>query len=189
MRTNRLLGREAPSCHARPLSSLQPQSSKESLKAETQNITNSFEELDAQVNSESGFSPEDAEGSETASGREAPLASAFEHHLSTQQMYELKTKLRCSCERGSLGRQGPGRWLRVWGPQTPLALPADVVNKAMLSCRRWFDQKHGACMQRIWVPLLNHLLCLPMKFKFFCSIAKGEHKGEAGGWGAPGLGI
>lgn len=32
-------------------------------------------------------------------------------------------------------------------------------------------------MQRIWVPLLNHLLCLPMKFKFFCSIAKGQHSG------------
>uniref|UniRef100_A0A8C6D908 DC-STAMP domain containing 1 n=1 Tax=Moschus moschiferus TaxID=68415 RepID=A0A8C6D908_MOSMO len=119
-------------------------SSKESLKAETQNITSSFEELDAQVNSESGFSPKDAEGSETAPGGAAPLASAFRHHLSTQKTYELKTKLRCS----------------------------HVVNKAMLSCRRWFDQKHGVCMQRIWVPLLNHLLCLPMKFKFFCSIAK-----------------
>lgn len=55
-----------------PASNLQ--SSKESLKAETQNITNSFEELDAQVNSESGFSPKDAEGSETAPGEEA-LAS------------------------------------------------------------------------------------------------------------------
>ncbi|XP_019813904.2 E3 ubiquitin-protein ligase DCST1 isoform X2 [Bos indicus] len=119
-------------------------SSKESLKAETQNITNSFEELDAQVNSESGFSPKDAEGSETAPGEETPAASAFRHHLSTQKTYELKTKLRCSY----------------------------VVNEAMFSCRRWFDQKHGVCMQRIWVPLLNHLLCLPMKFKFFCSIAK-----------------
>ena len=59
-----------------------------------------------------------------------------------------------------------------------MALPADVVNEAMFSCRRWFDQKHGVCMQRIWVPLLNHLLCLPMKFKFFCSIAKGEHRGR-----------
>lgn len=45
----------------------------------------------------------------------------------------------------------------------------------MLSCRRWFDRKHEQCMERIWVPLLNHLLCLPMKFKFFCSIARGQH--------------
>uniref|UniRef100_A0A8C9BKR2 DC-STAMP domain containing 1 n=1 Tax=Phocoena sinus TaxID=42100 RepID=A0A8C9BKR2_PHOSS len=120
-------------------------SSKESLKAKTQNITNSFEELDAQVNSESGYAPEDAEGSEeTAPGRETLRASAFRHHLSTQKMYELKTKLRCS----------------------------HVVNKAMLNCRRWFDQKHRECIQRIWVPLLSHLLCLPMKFKFFCGVAK-----------------
>ncbi|XP_036720075.1 E3 ubiquitin-protein ligase DCST1 isoform X2 [Balaenoptera musculus] len=120
-------------------------SSKESLKAKTQNVTNSFEELDAQVNSESGYAPEDAEGSEeTAPGRETLRASAFRHRLSTQKMYELKTKLRCS----------------------------HVVNKAMINCRRWFDQKHRECTQRIWVPLLNHLLCLPMKFKFFCGIAK-----------------
>ncbi|XP_007458035.1 PREDICTED: DC-STAMP domain-containing protein 1 isoform X1 [Lipotes vexillifer] len=120
-------------------------SSKESLKAKAQNITNSFEELDAQVNSESGYAPEDAEGSEeTVPGRETLRASAFRHRLSTQKMYELKTKLRCS----------------------------HVVNKAMINCRRWFDQKHRVCIQRIWVPLLNHLLCLPMKFKFFCGIAK-----------------
>uniref|UniRef100_A0A8D1BKX9 DC-STAMP domain containing 1 n=1 Tax=Sus scrofa TaxID=9823 RepID=A0A8D1BKX9_PIG len=121
-------------------------SSKESLKAETQNITSSFEELDAQVNSESGYTPEDdAEGSEqTAQGGEPLRMSAFRRRLSTQKIYEMKTKLRCS----------------------------HVVNKAMLTCRRWFDQKHQQCMRHIWVPLLKHLLCLPMKFKFFCGIAK-----------------
>ncbi|KAK2503123.1 hypothetical protein MC885_014967 [Smutsia gigantea] len=119
--------------------------SKDLLKADTQNISNSFEDLDAQVNSEAGYTPEDAMGSEeTAQEAETPRALASRRHLSTQKMYELKTKLRCS----------------------------NVVNQAMLSCRRWFDQKHEQCMQRIWVPLLNHLLCLPMKFKFFCSIAK-----------------
>ncbi|XP_004436185.1 PREDICTED: DC-STAMP domain-containing protein 1 [Ceratotherium simum simum] len=120
-------------------------SSKDSLKAETQNISNSFEDLDTQVKSETGYTPEDTLGSEeTAQGTETHRATASRHHLSTQKMYELKTKLRCS----------------------------SVVNRAILSCRRWFDQKHERCMQRIWVPLLNHLLCLPMKFKFFCGIAK-----------------
>ncbi|CAK6439469.1 unnamed protein product [Pipistrellus nathusii] len=115
--------------------------SKTSLRAETQNISNSFEELDAQVKSETGYTPEDAGGlAETAPLR----APAFRAHLSTQKMYELKTKLRC----------------------------AYVVDRAILSCRRWFDKKHAECMQRIPVPLLNHLLCLPMKFKFFCSIAR-----------------
>ncbi|XP_036778262.2 E3 ubiquitin-protein ligase DCST1 isoform X3 [Manis pentadactyla] len=119
--------------------------SKDLLKAETHNISNSFEDLDAQVNSETGYTPEDAMGSEeTAQEADTPRALASRHHLSTQKMYELKTKLRCS----------------------------NVVNQAILSCRRWFDQKHERCMQHIWVPLLNHLLCLPMKFKFFCGIAK-----------------
>ncbi|XP_036198583.1 E3 ubiquitin-protein ligase DCST1 [Myotis myotis] len=119
--------------------------SKKSLRAETQNISKSFGDLDAQVNSETGYTPEDATDlEETAQGLRTRRAMAFRPHLSTQKMYELKTKLRCSY----------------------------VVNKAILSCRRWFDKKHEQCMQRIRVPLLNHLLCLPMKFKFFCGIAK-----------------
>ncbi|XP_053462849.1 E3 ubiquitin-protein ligase DCST1 [Nycticebus coucang] len=119
--------------------------SKESLKAETQNITTSFEDLDAQVNSEAGYTPENVtDTEEAAQGVETLQAPASRVHLSTQKMFELKTKLRCSY----------------------------VVNKAILSCRHWFDKKHEQCMQHIWVPLLNHLLCLPMKFKFFCSIAK-----------------
>ncbi|CAK7310852.1 E3 ubiquitin-protein ligase DCST1 [Vulpes lagopus] len=119
--------------------------SKDSLKAETQNITKSFEDLDDQVNSETGYTLENSMGLEgTARGGEMYRAVPSRYHLSTQKMYELKTKLRCSY----------------------------VVDQAILSCRRWFDQKHKQCMQRIWVPLLNHLLCLPMKFKFFCSIAR-----------------
>ncbi|PNJ56502.1 E3 ubiquitin-protein ligase DCST1 isoform X2 [Pongo pygmaeus] len=120
-------------------------SSKELLRAETRNISATFEDLDAQVNSETGYMPEDAvDSGETAQGREARQAPASRLHLSTQKMYELKTKLRCSY----------------------------VVNQAILSCRRWFDHKHEQCMKHIWVPLLTHLLCLPMKFKFFCGIAK-----------------
>ncbi|KAF6292726.1 DC-STAMP domain containing 1 [Rhinolophus ferrumequinum] len=119
--------------------------SKESLRAEAQNISSAFKDLDAQVSSETGYTPEEATGSEeTAQGLRTHRAVASRHHLSTQKMYEMKTKLRCS----------------------------SVVNQAILSCRRWFDRKHEQCMQRIWVPLLKHLLCVPMKFKFFCGIAK-----------------
>ncbi|XP_045312055.1 E3 ubiquitin-protein ligase DCST1 isoform X3 [Leopardus geoffroyi] len=119
--------------------------SKVSLKAETQNLSKAFEDLDAQVNSEMGYSPEDAESPEgTARGVGTHRAPPSGRRLSTQKMYELKTRLRCSY----------------------------VVDQAMLSCRRWFDRKHERCMERVWVPLLSHLLCLPMKFKFFCSIAR-----------------
>ncbi|XP_003475422.1 E3 ubiquitin-protein ligase DCST1 [Cavia porcellus] len=119
--------------------------SKESLRAETRNISTAFKDLDAQVSSEAGYTPEDAAGSEeTTQGAEAKKAPSTKIHLSTQKMFELKTKLRCSY----------------------------VVNQAILSCRRWFDRKHEQCMQRIQIPLLNHLICLPMKFKFFCGISK-----------------
>nr|XP_060500729.1 E3 ubiquitin-protein ligase DCST1 isoform X3 [Panthera onca] len=119
--------------------------SKVSLKAETQNLSKAFEDLDAQVNSEMGYSPEDAESPEgTARGVGTHRAPPSGRRLSTQKMYELKTRLRCSY----------------------------VVDRAMLSCRRWFERKHERCMERVRVPLLNHLLCLPMKFKFFCSIAR-----------------
>ncbi|XP_006895886.1 PREDICTED: DC-STAMP domain-containing protein 1 [Elephantulus edwardii] len=119
--------------------------SRDSLKAEALNISNSFKDLDAQVKSEAGFNPEDAPDSkETAQDVEARRVPSFRDFYSTQKMFELKTKLRCSY----------------------------VVNKAMLRCHQWFNLKHEQCMQRVWVPLLNHLLCLPMKFKFLCAIAK-----------------
>ncbi|XP_037354138.1 E3 ubiquitin-protein ligase DCST1 isoform X1 [Talpa occidentalis] len=115
-------------------------SNKESLKAETQDILKSFENLDVQVKGEVGYRSEDAVGSQETGHRAQPLRA----RLSTQKMYELKTKLRCSY----------------------------VVSKAISSCHDWFNQKHKQCMQRIGVPLFNFLLCLPMKFKFFCDIAK-----------------
>uniref|UniRef100_A0A8C0QX34 Uncharacterized protein n=1 Tax=Canis lupus dingo TaxID=286419 RepID=A0A8C0QX34_CANLU len=81
---------------------LSMRASKDSLKAETQNITKSFEDLDDQVNSETGYTLENSMGLEgTARGGEMYRAVPSRYHLSTQKMYELKTKLRCSCE----GRQ------------------------------------------------------------------------------------
>lgn len=86
------------------------------------------------------------------------------------------------------GVPGRGRVGQATGPRCgdlrqPWSLPTDVVNQAIVSCRRWFDQKHKQCMQRIRVPLLTHLLCVPMKFKFFCGIAKGQHRGSRVGSG------
>ncbi|XP_037018412.2 E3 ubiquitin-protein ligase DCST1 isoform X2 [Artibeus jamaicensis] len=119
--------------------------SKETLRTQAQNLSNVFEDLDAQVKSNTGYTPEDATGlEETARGAGTHRAMASRQHLSTQKMYELKTKLRCS----------------------------SIVNRAILSCRRWFDKRHEQCLRRIRIPLLNHLLCLPMKFKFFCGVAK-----------------
>ncbi|XP_045839254.1 E3 ubiquitin-protein ligase DCST1 [Meles meles] len=151
--------------------------SKDSLRAETRNISKSFEELDAQVKSDAGFVPEDMPGSDPMAHKGASQRALPPRRraLSTQKMYELKTKLRCSCEgRGGAwgGVGGAGLQAGHRGDLTCPRLPADVVDRAIASCRRWFDQKHKQCVQRVWVPLFRDLLCLPMKFKFFCGIAK-----------------
>nr|XP_038023649.1 LOW QUALITY PROTEIN: E3 ubiquitin-protein ligase DCST1 [Anas platyrhynchos] len=105
------------------------------LDAETQNISRAFVELNEEVASEEGYDLKQGERTDSQAG------------LSTQKLYEMKTKLRCTY----------------------------VVDQAMQRCRDWFDKKHKACMARIVVPLISHLLCLPMKFKFLCHIVKVMH--------------
>lgn len=101
------------------------QGSKESLRAEAQNISSAFKDLDGQVSSETGYTPEEATGSEeTAQGLRTHRAMAFRHHISTQKMYEMKTKLRCSSEGcPRMGQGGAGHRARLWGPPTALGPP------------------------------------------------------------------
>lgn len=61
--------------------------------------------------------------------------------------------------------------------------PADVIDKAIERCQAWFETKHESCMRHIVVPLISHLLCLPMKFKFLCHIVKGEAPASWAPWG------
>ncbi|XP_063002333.1 E3 ubiquitin-protein ligase DCST1 [Elgaria multicarinata webbii] len=63
---------------------------------------------------------------------------------STQEVYEAKTRMRCTY----------------------------IIDKAITRCRNWFNTKHQSCMSTISVPLINHLLCVPMKFTFLCHFAK-----------------
>ncbi|KAM8921546.1 E3 ubiquitin-protein ligase DCST1 [Pelodytes ibericus] len=62
--------------------------------------------------------------------------------LSTQKTFDLKTMLRCEY----------------------------VIEKGIDKCYDWFNTKHEECMRTIFLPILNTLLCLPMKFKFLCNI-------------------
>ncbi|XP_073498427.1 E3 ubiquitin-protein ligase DCST1 [Phyllobates terribilis] len=72
---------------------------------------------------------------------EAPVQNK-KKSSSTQKLMELKTMLRCE----------------------------HVVEEGINKCKDWFAQKHEECMRVIWLPVLNHLLCLPMKFTFFCNV-------------------
>uniref|UniRef100_A0A8C4N597 Dendritic cell-specific transmembrane protein-like domain-containing protein n=1 Tax=Eptatretus burgeri TaxID=7764 RepID=A0A8C4N597_EPTBU len=60
----------------------------------------------------------------------------------TQKTYSLKTKLRCY----------------------------DVFEKAVEHCKTKFSDTHKKCMETIWVPIINHILCVPLKFDFLCGI-------------------
>lgn len=75
-----------------------PQSSKDSLKTEILNVSTSFEDLDEQVKSDIGYSSEDMN---IEPGTEALGASRSRPYLSTQMVYELRTKLRCTREESS----------------------------------------------------------------------------------------
>ncbi|KAM9264326.1 E3 ubiquitin-protein ligase DCST1 [Morus bassanus] len=105
------------------------------LSAETQNISRAFVGLNEEVASEAGY---DLQQQQHPDPQSAP---------STQQLYEMKTKLRCTY----------------------------VIELGMQRCRDWFSTKHEACMAKVVVPLISHLLCLPMKFKFLCHLIKVIH--------------
>ncbi|XP_049661695.1 LOW QUALITY PROTEIN: E3 ubiquitin-protein ligase DCST1 [Accipiter gentilis] len=107
----------------------------QTLGTEMQNISRAFVGLNEEVASEEGY---DLRQRQHTDPQLAP---------STQQLYEMKTKLRCTY----------------------------VIELGMQRCWDWFSAKHDACMARVVVPLISHLLCLPMKFKFLCHIVKIMH--------------
>uniref|UniRef100_UPI00398F5CA2 E3 ubiquitin-protein ligase DCST1 n=1 Tax=Pristiophorus japonicus TaxID=55135 RepID=UPI00398F5CA2 len=65
-------------------------------------------------------------------------------NFTTQKMFEMRTKMRCEF----------------------------IVDVGIQRCKKWFKQKHEACMLKLVVPLFNHLFCLPMTFTFLCNIMK-----------------
>ncbi|XP_075032029.1 E3 ubiquitin-protein ligase DCST1 [Calonectris borealis] len=102
------------------------------LNTEMQNISRAFVGLNEEVASEAGY---DLQQQQHPGSRPAP---------STQQLYEKKTRLRCTY----------------------------VIELGMQRCRDWFNAKHKACMEQVVVPLISHLLCLPMKSTFLCNIVR-----------------
>ncbi|XP_028837891.1 E3 ubiquitin-protein ligase DCST1 [Denticeps clupeoides] len=63
---------------------------------------------------------------------------------STQEIFESRTMMRCDY----------------------------VVQQGVHRCQAWFDDKWQVCMDTIKAPVINHLLCIPMKFGFLCDIMK-----------------
>lgn len=47
-----------------------------------------------------------------------------------------------------------------------------VVQEAIMRCSQWFTLKWTQCMSTVSIPVLNHILCVPMKFTFLCDIMR-----------------
>ncbi|XP_034410140.1 E3 ubiquitin-protein ligase DCST1 [Cyclopterus lumpus] len=47
-----------------------------------------------------------------------------------------------------------------------------VVDEGVKRCADWFNQKWAECMKAIPVPIINHILCVSMKFHFLCDIMR-----------------
>ncbi|XP_069734483.1 E3 ubiquitin-protein ligase DCST1 [Phaenicophaeus curvirostris] len=105
------------------------------LDGEVKDITHAFVELNEEVASDMGYVLQQPQ-----SQKDQPV-------LSTQELYEKKTKMRCEY----------------------------VIQLGMQRCWDWFNEKHKACMEAVYVPLINHFLCLPMKMTFICNIVKVMH--------------
>ncbi|XP_054638289.1 E3 ubiquitin-protein ligase DCST1 isoform X3 [Dunckerocampus dactyliophorus] len=47
-----------------------------------------------------------------------------------------------------------------------------IVNQGIQRCADWFSLKWRECMTVIPVPVINHILCVPMKFHFLCDVMR-----------------
>uniref|UniRef100_A0A3Q1G1K7 DC-STAMP domain containing 1 n=1 Tax=Acanthochromis polyacanthus TaxID=80966 RepID=A0A3Q1G1K7_9TELE len=52
----------------------------------------------------------------------------------------------------------------VWRP--------GVMNQGIQRCADWFSSRWEACLEAIPVPVINHILCIPMKFHFLCDVMR-----------------
>ncbi|XP_026173671.1 E3 ubiquitin-protein ligase DCST1 isoform X2 [Mastacembelus armatus] len=49
---------------------------------------------------------------------------------------------------------------------------SSVVNEGVQRCADWFKLRWEECMEAIPVPVINHILCVSMKFHFLCDIMR-----------------
>ncbi|XP_074540314.1 E3 ubiquitin-protein ligase DCST1 [Halichoeres trimaculatus] len=47
-----------------------------------------------------------------------------------------------------------------------------VVDEGVQRCTDWFSRRWAECMEAIPVPIINHILCVSMKFHFLCDVMR-----------------
>lgn len=61
-----------------------------------------------------------------------------------------------------------------YSPSVFLRCGTDVVEQGIECCREWFEVKWQDCMDTIKAPIINHILCVSMRFHFLCDIMRGR---------------
>lgn len=82
----------------------------------------------------------------------------------------MKTLMQCDSERWIIDTGGTSAQVTSC---VCVCYPGVVV-EGVQRCADWFSNKWVECMEMISVPVINHILCVPMKFHFLCDVLRGE---------------
>lgn len=133
------------------------------LQSQAQNISGEFQTLRDDIITQYGY--------ERFRSRRAAAAS------STQELFTSRTRKQCDSESHDNGtcnilercRKNVTRSLH----RVRVCVP-DVVDEGVQRCTDWFSHRWAECMKAIPVPVINHILCVPMQFHFLCDVMRGE---------------
>lgn len=132
------------------------------LQSEAQNISREFQTLRDDVIAQYGYE-------RFRSRRAAAAATAS----GTQELFTSRTRMQCDSESHDniLERR---RKNETGSPHRVRACVPDVVDEGVRRCTDWFSLRWAECMKAIPVPVINHILCVPMQFHFLCDVMRGE---------------
>ncbi|XP_018422725.1 PREDICTED: DC-STAMP domain-containing protein 1 [Nanorana parkeri] len=104
--------------------------------------THDFENIGDEVKSTFQDAKQEVEGKSGYDNSKEEELKQKEKVTSTQKQFDIKNILRCEY----------------------------VIELGITKCYEWFDMKHKECMDAIVVPIISHILCIPMQFSFLCNI-------------------
>ncbi|KAM3614763.1 uncharacterized protein V6R79_018856 [Siganus canaliculatus] len=156
---SRLLWRDA----VRPLLliSQRLQDGDAAFQLETLDATRKFQDIRDEVVLQYGY---DSLQTQPAAAGASASASAS---ASTQEQFTAKTVMQCDSESGSEVREVNMAPLTL----RPSLCPG-VVDRGVQRCVHWFRLRWEECMNAIPVPIINHILCVSMKFHFLCDVMR-----------------
>lgn len=139
------------------------------LQSEAQNISREFQTLRDNIIAQYGY--------ERFRSRRAATAGAATS--STQELFTSRTRMQCDSESHDnsicniLDRWRKNETRSPHRVRVRVCVP-DVVDQGVQRCTDWFSHRWEECMKAIPVPVINHILCVPMQFHFLCDVMRGE---------------